>query len=83
MKLKLLSILLLVLAVGLFSAQNAVVITLRFFVWEFAVSQALVILVAVVFGILLGWMLGFFGRKRSMPPSAERGATDRPAPPLP
>ena len=70
MKLKLLFVLVLMLAVALFTLQNATVITLRFILWEFPVSQALVILLSAIFGALIGLAVG-----------ALAGRTSQPAPP--
>ena len=54
MNIKLLIVLLLMLVVALFSVQNAETITVRFLYWQFAMSQALVIMLAAIFGALAG-----------------------------
>ena len=47
MNIKLLIVLLLMLVVTFFSVQNAETITVRFLFWQFAMSQALVLLSAL------------------------------------
>ena len=65
MKLKLLFVLILLCLVAIFSVQNADVITVHFLHWHFAMSQALVILLAVVSGALAGLLVGAVaGRRR-------------------
>lgn len=75
-RMKFWSVLLLLLAVVVFSVQNAQPATLRFLVWHFELSQALVIMLAAVLGIVVGAIAGASTRRRR--PSAE--ATP-PAPP--
>lgn len=50
--------------VAVFSVQNADVITVRFLVWEFTLSAALVIQLAAVFGALVGLIVGACSRRR-------------------
>lgn len=64
MGIKTLLIFILMLGVALFSVQNAGVITVRFLHWHFALSQALVILLAAFFGGLVGLLLGTARRLR-------------------
>ena len=52
MNFKLLIVLILMLLVAVFSVQNAGMISVRFLLWQFAMSQALVIMLAAVCG---GW----------------------------
>ncbi len=54
MKIKLILVLVLMLTVALFSVQNAGVITVRFLHWSFALSQALVILLSALAGVVAG-----------------------------
>jgi uncharacterized integral membrane protein len=69
MKLKLLFVLVLMLLVAVFSVQNAGVITVSFLRWHFAISEALVILLAAFFGALGGLIVGAVaGRRRPEKP---------------
>lgn len=69
MKFKALVLLLLMLLVAVFSVQNAAVITVRFLRWEFALSQALVIMLSAFCGALVGLIIGALGgRPRAVPP---------------
>jgi uncharacterized integral membrane protein len=77
MNIKLLIVLLLMLVVALFSVQNAETITVRFLYWQFAMSQALVIMLAAIFGALAGAIAGAVMARRKPervepPPSSER-----------
>jgi len=58
MNLKAVLVLVLMLLVALFSVQNAEVITVRFLHWQFALSQALVILLSAFCGALVGLVIG-------------------------
>ena len=58
MSIKLLIVLLLMLVVTFFSVQNAETITVRFLFWQFAMSQALVIMLAAICGALAGGIAG-------------------------
>ena len=58
MSIKLLLVLLLMLVVALFSVQNAETMTVRFLYWQFAMSQALVIMLAAICGALAGAIVG-------------------------
>lgn len=79
MKIKLLFILCLMLVVAVFSLQNATVITVRFLLWQFPVSQALVILLATTFGALIGLGVGAFATRTSKAkPSASPSDRDDP-----
>jgi uncharacterized integral membrane protein len=52
----------LLLLVAVFCVQNSAVTSVRFLGWRFEWSLALVILVTAVAGVLLGMMVGAFGR---------------------
>jgi len=67
MKVKTILVLLLMILVALFSVQNAEVITVRFLHWQFALSQALVILLASFCGALAGLLIGTWGTRRRPP----------------
>lgn len=67
--------LLLLLAVAVFSVQNAAPVTVRFLGWRFAMSEALVILLTAIFGLLAGLVLGArSGRKRARPSASPSSA---------
>lgn len=78
MKFKTIILLILMLLVALFSVQNAAVITVRFLVWEFALSQALVILVAASCGAVFGLVAGAMSGRR--PPAEPVVAPSTPPP---
>jgi uncharacterized integral membrane protein len=70
MSIKLLIVLLLMLVVTFFSVQNAETITVRFLFWQFAMSQALVIMLAAICGALAGGIAGaVMARRRSARPA--------------
>ncbi len=58
MKLKLIIGIVLLVLVGLFAMQNSAVVTIRFMVWQFSASLALVIFLTGLAGALVGWFLG-------------------------
>lgn len=69
-------LLLLLLVVAMFSVQNYETITVRFLYWQFAMSQALIIMLAAIFGALAGAIAGaVMSRRRpergSRPSSSE------------
>jgi uncharacterized integral membrane protein len=71
--------LLLLLVVAMFSVQNAGVITVRFLHWQFALSQALVILLSALAGLLAGFAAGTLSaRRRQAPPSEQPAKPDAP-----
>jgi uncharacterized integral membrane protein len=74
---KLLTALLVMLAVALFSVQNAQVITVRFLHGSFALSQALVILLSAFGGALAGLIIGAFGARKPRAPSTAAKAPAR------
>lgn len=65
MKLSWLFVILLLLLVSLFSVQNAELITVRFLVWQFQMSAALVIQIAAVLGAMVGLLVGAFSGRKS------------------
>lgn len=79
MKFSWLLMLLLVMAVAVFSVQNAAVTTVRFLVWQVSLSAALVIQLAAVLGVLAGFVAGFCARRR--PPRAPGQPDAEPARP--
>lgn len=64
MKFKTVTIIVVLSLVALFSVQNAGVVTVRFLHWHFALSQALVILLATFGGVAAGLALGTLSRWR-------------------
>jgi uncharacterized integral membrane protein len=53
--------------VALFSVQNADPICIRFFVWQYSMSAALVILLAAFLGALVGLLVGFLSHTSRNP----------------
>jgi len=40
----------------LFTAQNYEVVEIRFLIWSFQMSRAVVIFLSLVFGLMIGWL---------------------------
>ena len=57
MRIKLILSLLLLFIVALFAVQNAAVITIKFLLWEFDISQALMIFLTLAIGLVIGLFL--------------------------
>jgi lipopolysaccharide assembly protein A len=72
MRFKSILTLLLLLVVAMFSVQNAGVITVRFLHWQFALSQALVILLSALCGLLAGFAAGTLSARRRIRPLEEK-----------
>jgi uncharacterized integral membrane protein len=70
MKFKTILVLVLMLAVAVFSVQNAGVVTVHFLAWQFALSQALLLLLASFVGLLIGLIVGALSRGTREPPPA-------------
>jgi uncharacterized integral membrane protein len=66
-KLSWIFVILLLVVVAVFSAQNAGVITVHFFAWQIAMSGALVIQLAALLGALAGLTIGLFSRRKPSP----------------
>jgi uncharacterized integral membrane protein len=49
-------ILILLVALVIFTAQNYEVVEVRFLVWSFVTSRALVIFAAMAMGVVIGWL---------------------------
>jgi uncharacterized integral membrane protein len=64
MNFKLWMAVILLLLVAVFSVQNATTISVHFLLWQFAMSQALVIILAAVCGGLAGLVAGAVARRR-------------------
>lgn len=54
---KIVLMLLVVVIIAVFAVQNSKVVTIRFFVWSVYISQALIIVLSAVFGIIAGLLL--------------------------
>lgn len=68
MNFRVLFFLFLLLAVAVFSVQNADVVQLRFLVWNFSASQSLVIFLSALIGIAMGAVSSLrYLRKRTAP----------------
>lgn len=57
MQAKLISILVLIGVSILFIVQNVAVVDIRFLFWSFSVSRVLLLFLAVLVGMLIGWVL--------------------------
>jgi len=77
MKLSWVLLILLLVAVAVFSVQNAAPIAVHFVVWDFTASAALVIQLAALLGALVGLMVGMYSartaRRNREIAEAERG----------
>jgi putative membrane protein len=52
---------------GIFSLQNAIPVTVTFLLWKFEASQAIIVLLSILGGILIGAILTLFIRfKRTL-----------------
>ena len=60
--------------VVIFTLQNAEVINVRFLLWQFPLSRALLIFIVFAVGIILGWFLRSWGerKERSVTPPDEQ-----------
>jgi uncharacterized integral membrane protein len=58
MKAKLIAGGILMLLVLVFAVQNSAVVTIKFFVWQFSASLALVIFLVGAVGTVVGWFVG-------------------------
>lgn len=61
---KLIVIIALLLLLVIFTLQNSEAVIIRFFVWDFQVSSALLIIISLLFGVLIGWLGIPFIQKR-------------------
>lgn len=81
MKLSWMLVMLLLAFVAVFSVQNADVVTVRFLLWQFSLSTALVIQLAALLGAFVGLIIGALsGReaRKSARPAAEANDPSRP-----
>jgi len=61
MRWKLVVGLILAVLIAVLAAQNAGTLTVRFFFWSFQLSQALVIFLSGIAGLVIGWLLAATG----------------------
>lgn len=84
MKLSWIFVIVLLVAVAVFSVQNAEPMTVRFFGWEITMSAALVILLAALAGALVGLIVGAMSRKprpaAEVPPQPQPRSLPEPEP---
>lgn len=84
MKLSWIAVLFLLVLVAVFSVQNAAPITVSFLSWQFAMSAALIILLAAFLGVLIGLLIGAASRlatKSSSPETTQNHEPPRRLPP--
>ena len=48
----------------IFVIQNAAVVEIRFIIWSFEISQALLYFILLSAGIIIGWLLNSYSRLR-------------------
>lgn len=70
MKARLLGIMALLLIVVLFTLQNTEMVTIRFFLWSYAISGALLIFLLLTVGIILGLGAATFQRRQQNRPES-------------
>jgi putative membrane protein len=58
---------------GIFSLQNAIPVTVTFLSWKFEASLAIIVLLSILAGILIGTILTLFIRFKRSPKKAARG----------
>ena len=59
MNLKLITILILLMFIIIFTAQNYERVVIQFLFWSFETSRAIIIFSALFTGIMIGWLLAF------------------------
>ncbi|WP_321368217.1 lipopolysaccharide assembly protein LapA domain-containing protein [uncultured Desulfuromusa sp.] len=64
MKIKLLTGLLLLIAVLIYVFQNGSLVPIHFLKWEYAISQALLVLSSLLIGVILGLLLSYVRRNK-------------------
>ncbi|MFH1215159.1 MAG: LapA family protein [Pseudomonadota bacterium] len=65
MKAKLGLLMSLLLGVVIFTLQNTEMVDIRFFLWQFSLSRALLLFLVLGIGVLLGYLLATFQAGRS------------------
>jgi len=66
-------LLVIIILVSVFSVQNAVPVTLSFFLWRFEASLAIVIFLSVITGLITGIIIGILIRRK---PSAKKETSE-------
>jgi uncharacterized integral membrane protein len=56
-------VLVLLVLLVIFTAQNYEVVRIKFLLWSFETSRAIVIFATLVTGVLIGWVTSLVGRK--------------------
>jgi len=62
---KIISILILLLFVAIFTTQNYEAVKIKFLFLAFEASKAIVLILTILIGILIGWVISVVGRKKS------------------
>ncbi|MGB9715029.1 MAG: lipopolysaccharide assembly protein LapA domain-containing protein [Thermodesulfovibrionales bacterium] len=62
----LLVLLVIVFFVSVFSVQNAIPVTISFFIWKFEASLAIVIFLSTVMGLIIGIIVSFLIRRKGL-----------------
>ena len=57
-------ILILMLFLVVFTAQNYEVVAIQFLFWSFQTSRAIIIFATLAIGIFIGWITSLFGQKK-------------------
>jgi uncharacterized integral membrane protein len=69
MKFKAVVITILSLLVAVISIQNAAVVDLKFFTWDFSISRILLILISFALGLVVGYLLSI--KKKTKPSKSD------------
>ena len=80
MKLSWIFVILLLVAVAIFSVQNAEAISVHFLQWEISMSAALVIQLAAALGAIVGLLVGAYSGRRSRRAAQQPRVEPAPAP---
>jgi len=62
---KIISILILLLFVAIFTTQNYEAVKIKFLFLDFEASKAIILILTILIGILIGWVISIVGRKKS------------------
>lgn len=71
MKIKIVLVMTLMLFVVLFTLQNTEVVNIKFFLWNYSLSRALLIFLLLAIGVLIGFFLGSLRKPEPDSPSKE------------
>ena len=64
MSYKLISTLILIGMIIIFVIQNVTVVEIKFFLWSFEMSRALLYFILLTIGIIVGWLLNNYYRRK-------------------